>query len=207
MYTPDHFSCEDKDTAFRLIEEFPLSTVICQGNNRPVIAVSPVQFLRENMELHGHFAKNNPIINVLDGAETTFMFHGPQAFISPSWYETKPHLPTWNYAVVTLDTTTTITPRPDQNLASASKMTEYFEDDNVKSYMNDPDYQSLIERASAGIVSFRAKIQSINTKLKLSQNKSVMERRLIVKHLRNIGTSSASQMADLMETDIENDTP
>jgi transcriptional regulator len=207
MYTPDHFSCEDKETAFRLIEEFPLSTVICPGKNQPEIAVAPVYFVRDSMELLGHFAKNNPIVNVLDGAKTTFMFHGPQAFISPSWYETKPHLPTWNYAVVTLDTTTTITPRPDQNLASASKMTEYFEDDNVKSYMNDPDYQSLIERASAGIVSFRAKIQSINTKLKLSQNKSVMERRLIVKHLRNIGTSSASQMADLMETDIENDTP
>jgi len=207
MYTPDHFSCEDKETAFRLIEEFPLSTVICPGKNKPEIAVAPVYFVRDSMELLGHFAKNNPIVNVLDGAKTTFMFHGPQAFISPSWYETKPHLPTWNYAVVTLDTTTTITPRPDQNLASASKMTEYFEDDNVKSYMNDPDYQSLIERASAGIVSFRAKIQSINTKLKLSQNKSVMERRLIVKHLRNIGTSSASQMADLMETDIENDTP
>jgi len=207
MYTPDHFSCEDKETAFRLIEEFPLSTVICPGKNQPEIAVAPVYFVRDSMELLGHFAKNNPIVNVLDGAKTTFMFHGPQAFISPSWYETKPHLPTWNYAVVTLDTTTTITPRPDQNLASASKMTEYFEDDNVKSYMNDPGYQSLIERASAGIVSFRAKIQSINTKLKLSQNKSVMERRLIVKHLRNIGTSSASQMADLMETDIENDTP
>jgi len=207
MYTPDHFSCEDKETAFRLIEEFPLSTVICPGKNQPEIAVAPVYFVRDSMELLGHFAKNNPIVNVLDGAKTTFMFHGPQAFISPSWYETRPHLPTWNYAVVTLDTTTTITPRPDQNLASASKMTEYFEDDNVKSYMNDPDYQSLIERASAGIVSFRAKIQSINTKLKLSQNKSVMERRLIVKHLRNIGTSSASQMADLMETDIENDTP
>ena len=207
MYTPDHFSCEDKETAFRLIEEFPLSTVICPGKNQPEIAVAPVYFVRDSMELLGHFAKNNPIVNVLDGAKTTFMFHGPQAFISPSWYETKPHLPTWNYAVVTLDTTTTITPRPDQNLASASKMTEYFEDDNVKSYMNDPDYQSLIERASAGIVSFRAKIQTINTKLKLSQNKSVMERRLIVKHLRNIGTSSASQMADLMETDIENDTP
>ena len=207
MYTPDHFSCENKETAFWLIEEFPLSTVICPGKNQPEIAVAPVYFVRDSMELLGHFAKNNPIVNVLDGAKTTFMFHGPQAFISPSWYETKPHLPTWNYAVVTLDTTTTITPRPDQNLASASKMTEHFEDDDATSYMNDPVYQSLIDSVSAGIVSFRAKIQSINRKLKISQNKSVMERRLIVKHLRNIGTSSASQMADLMETDIENDTP
>jgi len=207
MYTPDHFSCEDKETAFRLIEAFPLSTVICQGNNRPEIAVAPVHLLTDSMELHGHFAKNNPIVNVLDSAETTFMFYGPQAFISPSWYETKPHLPTWNYAIITLNTITTITPHPDQNLASASKMTEYFEDDNAKSYINDSDYQSLIERASTGIVSFRAKIRSINTKLKLSQNKSVTERRLIIKHLRDIGTSSASQMADLMETDIEKNTP
>jgi transcriptional regulator len=28
------------------------------------------------------------------------MFHGPHAYISPSWYTTSPAVPTWNYAVV-----------------------------------------------------------------------------------------------------------
>ena len=28
------------------------------------------------------------------------LFHGPHAYVSPSWYGVHPSVPTWNYAVV-----------------------------------------------------------------------------------------------------------
>ena len=31
---------------------------------------------------------------------TTCVFHGPHAYISPTWYTKRPAVPTWNYAVV-----------------------------------------------------------------------------------------------------------
>jgi predicted FMN-binding regulatory protein PaiB len=34
------------------------------------------------------------------GYEVLCVFHGPHAYISPSWYELQHTVPTWNYAVV-----------------------------------------------------------------------------------------------------------
>ena len=51
--------------------------------------------------LQGHLARPNPQIADFDGeAEALAMFAGPHAYISPSWYETGPAVPTRNYASV-----------------------------------------------------------------------------------------------------------
>ena len=46
-------------------------------------------------------AKANPhwkLIN--ENQESLVIFHGPHAYISPSLYETRESVPTWNYAAV-----------------------------------------------------------------------------------------------------------
>jgi transcriptional regulator len=55
--------------------------------------------------LRGHVARSNTIWNELDSSiDALAIFHGPDAYISPSWYATKQEagkvVPTWNYAVV-----------------------------------------------------------------------------------------------------------
>src|SRR3546814_7071149 len=35
-----------------------------------------------------------------DGGESLIVFHGPHAYVSPTWYERQPAVPTWNYATV-----------------------------------------------------------------------------------------------------------
>ena len=52
--------------------------------------------------LIGHFARPNPHWQ-LDhvGHGSLAIFHGPHAYISPSWYRSgSPAVPTWNYATV-----------------------------------------------------------------------------------------------------------
>jgi predicted FMN-binding regulatory protein PaiB len=37
----------------------------------------------------------------MDGATPALVaFHGPHGYVSPTWYETAPAVPTWNYGVV-----------------------------------------------------------------------------------------------------------
>src|SRR5687767_4420480 len=51
--------------------------------------------------LVGHMARANPQWQALqEGAEALVIFSGPHAYISPSWYEIHPSVPTWNYATV-----------------------------------------------------------------------------------------------------------
>jgi transcriptional regulator len=51
--------------------------------------------------LVGHVACANHQWRAFDGtAEALAVFHGPHAYVSPTWYATSPAVPTWNYAVV-----------------------------------------------------------------------------------------------------------
>jgi len=51
--------------------------------------------------LVGHFARANPHAEAAAGDESIAIFHGPHAYVSPSWYaEPAAAVPTWNYAVV-----------------------------------------------------------------------------------------------------------
>ena len=66
---------------------------------------SQIQFLLERRDgrfiLQGHLARANPQLADLDGGgEALAIFEGPHAYISPSWYEAGPAVPTWNYAAV-----------------------------------------------------------------------------------------------------------
>src|SRR5207247_7760301 len=51
--------------------------------------------------LLGHMARANPQWRGFQAdSELLVIFSGPHAYISPSWYETRLSVPTWNYAAV-----------------------------------------------------------------------------------------------------------
>ena len=51
--------------------------------------------------LLGHVARANPHWEALRGVESIAVFHGPHAYVSPSWYtEPAAAVPTWNYAAI-----------------------------------------------------------------------------------------------------------
>ena len=50
--------------------------------------------------LRAHVAKSNPHWKMLEHQELLVIFHGPHAYISPSLYEIRESVPTWNYVTV-----------------------------------------------------------------------------------------------------------
>lgn len=101
MYTPRHFAAEDA-AGLDLIERHGFGTLIMTVDGSPEISHLPFVLDREGGRLLAHAARANPIWKAMDGtAEATAVFTGPNAYVSPDWYE-KPAaaVPTWNYAVV-----------------------------------------------------------------------------------------------------------
>ena len=47
-----------------------------------------------------HLASNNPLAHFADRALLQMSFLGPDAYVSPDWYETPGRVPTWNYLAV-----------------------------------------------------------------------------------------------------------
>ncbi|TLX47009.1 transcriptional regulator [Pseudoalteromonas phenolica] len=60
----------------------------------------PFLFDEKYNVLYTHLAKANTHWQGLAGKEVLIIFSGPHAYISPTWYDKGPAVPTWNYAAV-----------------------------------------------------------------------------------------------------------
>lgn len=108
MYLPSHFEETRIDVMHQLIRERPLATLVTLGADG--LSANHIPFELDSAPaplgaLRCHVARANPVWRDFSAAtEALVIFHGPQVYISPSWYETKKRsgevVPTYNYAVV-----------------------------------------------------------------------------------------------------------
>jgi transcriptional regulator len=93
MYVPKHFEEPRVNVMHELIRNRPLATLVTlsscglNANHIPLhLLESPAPF----GTLRGHVARANPILNNLTkDMEALAVFHGPDTYITPSWYVTK----------------------------------------------------------------------------------------------------------------------
>ncbi|MDD5267981.1 MAG: FMN-binding negative transcriptional regulator [Methylococcales bacterium] len=108
MYIPTHFEQPSIEAMHELIRARPLATLVTLASNEINANHIPLHLSEQSSQfgtLRGHVARSNPVWRDLDSdIEVLAIFHGPDAYISPSWYITKQEagkvVPTWNYTVV-----------------------------------------------------------------------------------------------------------
>src|SRR5437868_7041638 len=104
MYIPAHFREDDPERLHSLIQEYSFGMLVTCEVGRPFASHLP--FLLDTGRgpqgtLRAHLARANPQWqSFASGQEALVIFQGPHAYLSPSWYETHPSVPTWNYAAV-----------------------------------------------------------------------------------------------------------
>lgn len=106
MYTPSLFRESDLDRLFDLIDAYPFGTLVAQTQGGG-LEISHLPFLLDRSagtrgRLRFHVARANPVWRAaLEGGQVVAVFRGPDAYVSPTWYEhPEEQVPTWNYAVV-----------------------------------------------------------------------------------------------------------
>ena len=146
--------------------------------------------------IEGHFAAANPHWKALAGCETLVVFAGAHSYVSPTLYTEPLSVPTWNYiAVHAYGTVSLIEDSTDKeglltNLIAA----------NEPAYLD--HWHSLPEgfrrTMLVGIMGFRIPITRIEGKFKLSQNRSLEERRSVFA-AHAAGTSGQQTLSRWME--------
>jgi transcriptional regulator len=142
--------------------------------------VSHVPLLLDRSEpgrdrLLGHLARANRHWKCFDGTATSLaIFHGPHAYISPSWYPTHPSVPTWNYAVVHVHGAPTALDS-DRTWEIVQRLVEKYESGRTNRWYPSlpPDFLAADLRA---IVGFEMPIDRIEAKFKLGQNRIEADR-------------------------------
>ncbi|MDF7773717.1 FMN-binding negative transcriptional regulator [Sphingomonas sp. AOB5] len=103
MHPNPKFRWEDRDAIREFVRAAGFGALFAATPDGPRVAHVPVVWLDDDT-LGLHIARGNGIARHLDGATALFAVQGPDAYVSPDWYDLGPdEVPTWNYVTVELE--------------------------------------------------------------------------------------------------------
>ena len=201
IYTPAHFSVDDRAAIARLVHDHPFATLVTPAAPEPLVTHLPLIHVADcepHGTLLGHFARANPHCKEPAAAESIAIFHGPHAYVSPSWYaEPATAVPTWNYAVVHAHGTMQLAQDAAETRAVLDLMIHRFESGRPAPWQLGLDADRLDAMVNA-IVGFRLKVKRIETKFKMSQNRSRDDRQRVAAALASEQHADAAATAAWM---------
>lgn len=204
MYTPSHFAPTDPTSVEALMRRHSFATIVTQGNDAPFATHMPV-LLHAGQGPRGtlvsHMARANEQWRHFDGErEVLVIFHGPHAYVSPSWYETRPAVPTWNYAAVHAYGVPRIVHEPSALRAMLRELVGFFEAGRPEPWGAEMTDEH-IDKLAPGIVGLEIAITRIEGKFKLSQNRSAADRAGVIAALGQSADQTEREVAALMAQD------
>jgi len=185
MYLPEHFRETDINEIKRIINDFPLATLITKSANG--LEANHLPFLvdfKNNtpQSLLGHIAIGNPIYqNNKDNEEVLVVYKAEDSYISPNWYPTKKAnhkvVPTWNYQSLHFYGKIKFLKDIKSLLKIVGKLTKIYE---MQVEESDPwtikqAPKDFIKEKLSNIVGIQIDITKILAKSKLNQNRDTID--------------------------------
>ncbi len=175
------------------IRDYPLATLIttsANGLNANHIPMHLIGTPKPYGTLRGHVARANPLLEDIDGENQSLaIFHGPNAHITPSWYETKREhgkvVPTWNYAVVHAYGNLRIVDKPGWLRTQLETLTDQNELQFSEPWAVVDTPIKFTEKLLESIVGIELKITKLLGKWKVSQNQPVQNKISVIKGLKD----------------------
>lgn len=178
----------------------PFAILISNSPDGPFATHAPLA-IREtdgHLVIRGHVAKANPHWKHLEHQpQCLIIFHGPHAFISPSHYNTREVVPTWNYGAVHVYGNARIFSDQEELLGVLHELINMFEPAYAQQWAGLTE--SYRERALSHIVGFEIAVTKIEAKFKLSQNRAKDEQSRIIASLGSDPDTEISGVARLMQ--------
>ena len=184
MYQPPHFIEDRLSAKHDLIRAHPFGMLVSAGDDG--LLANGVPFVLDAGAsglgtLKAHVARANPQWQHLqNGATALAIFQGPQAYVTPSWYETKRQtgkvVPTWNYAIVQVRGKVTVHEEAEWLARQVRQLTAQHEDGRAQPWAVDDAPADFLVAQMKGIVGIEMEIAEIDGKWKVSQNRPVADR-------------------------------
>jgi transcriptional regulator len=197
MYSPPYNRIEQRGeiVAFMRANNFPLVVTgtggTLMGSHLPaLVAQSP-----SGIAIDLHMAKNNPQWQEFFDDEIMVVFTGPHAYISPRWYEEQERVPTWNYTAVHAYGIPRVIDERSAKHASQRRLVAEMDPQWLPKF--DALRPEYVERMLDGIVNFQIVVTRLETRWKLSQNRSRREMELIAAELAKSADSGERALAEL----------
>lgn len=208
MYTPPAFRDDDRDSILATIRGARLANFIT-ATDGGVLATPLPLFLDESEGehgvLYGHLAKANPQWRTPTLGDGLAIFMGADAYITPSWYETKQEtgkvVPTWNYVAVHAYGPVEFFDDAARLLDVVTRLTNLHEGERPAPWAVSDAPAEFVQAQLRGIVGVRMPITRLEGKRKMSQNRSLGDRTKVAAGLANSARASERAAATLIPVD------
>jgi transcriptional regulator len=207
MYIPKAFEETRIPVLHGLIRSQPFTSLITLGGSALFASHLPMVLDEQTGALgllRGHLSRANPQWRDFSSdVQALAIFAGPQHYITPSWYPEKLEggkvVPTWNYAVVHAYGHLTVIEDTDWLLDHLKTLTDIHEAPAASPWKVDDAPADYIHSLSKGIVGLELRIDRLEGKWKVSQNRSERDRQAVAEGLDHLGTDASRAMQALVE--------
>ncbi|HEX6158167.1 MAG TPA: FMN-binding negative transcriptional regulator [Burkholderiales bacterium] len=197
MYSPSYNQVEDRAELLGFMRANSFAVLVTGTGGTLHASHLPVMVHEHGKDIviDSHMAKNNPQWREFFDDEVMLVFAGPHAYVSPRWYEERERVPTWNYAAVHAYGTPRVVEDRKQKYESQRRLIEVLDPKWLPQF--DALRQEYVDHMLAGIVNFQIAVTRLETRWKLSQNRSRREQELIAAELEKSHDSVERALAAL----------
>jgi transcriptional regulator len=196
VYVPAHFAPDDEDVQL-LLARHRAADLVTAGPDGLEATMLPLLHDRDQGTLLGHFARNNDHWKRADGQQALVIVRGPDSYISPTWYPSKAEhgrvVPTWNYMTAHVHGRVTIHDDVDWLESLVRRLTDAHEAGNPAPWSVDDAPEKFFRGQLRAIVGVEVRIERIDAKFKLSQNRPAADVDGVVTGLRSVGDAAGAE--------------
>ena len=191
MYLPQNFRQDDLATLHEAIRRTAFGTLVTQGSAGMEASHVPMLIDAKagpHGTLKGHIARANPQWQqAAAGADALAIFLGPQTYISPAWYVTKQEtgkvVPTWNYVAIHAYGKPRFIEDAEWLRALVTELTETHERPRADPWAVTDAPADFVDGMLRAIVGFELRIERLEGKWKMSQNRPPKDRARVLEGL------------------------
>ena len=197
MYSPSYNQVEDRAELLEFMRANSFAVLVTGTGGTLHASHLPVMVHDHGKDLviDSHMAKNNAQWKEFFDDEVVVIFAGPHAYVSPRWYEERERVPTWNYAAVHAYGIPKLVSDPKLKHESQRRLVAALDPRWLPQF--DALRQEYVDRMLDGIVNFQVAVTRLETRWKLSQNRSRREQELIAAELEKSDDSVERALAAL----------
>lgn len=203
MFIPDDFDFKDNAEKIAFMKKYSFATIITVKDDIPIATQLPfiIDDTSGKLLLRSHFALANEQVDYIVNNTSLVIFTEPHAYISPSLYEKRESVPTWDYIAIHAYGKARIIEDAEGKIELLEQMISYYEEE----YME--QWKSLSEKFKKGMIrgiaAFELEVSDLQGQKKLSQNKSEAERKRIVEHLEQSENTAEKDIAAYIKEGLE----
>ena len=200
MYIPNRYKIKDPSVAHDFMKKYAFATLFANTEEGMEAVHIPLQTeVREDqLYLEGHVARANRIGQLAENhSEVLAVFSQPHAYVSSSWYDDI-NVPTWNYIAV--HATGKLRQLHDEELIeSLKRLTHTYEDGRPDRFYVEDMPDDMLKAHLKGLIGFEIKVDKLEAKHKLSQNRNDKDFKNIIEKLKLSSDPLEQEIAKEME--------